>query len=261
MKMDRLASCLGLMAATAGAGCAAQEPDFYPASCEELRAHHRDSGEPGLLLDDEYTLFVDNDPGRGWRAYCEGMRGTAPPRSYLPLNRSGQTFNYSEIVGSETDGVRSALRTHYDMIRIDPATLEIDLGDTAPGVSEGDPIEIDGDEIAQLPIGVAIACGGRVATANLDLSETGLQLAPDIDPESAFCAPDEDEATTMIVVSEPDHGSLTIVVAPPGEQTADTCTWVTPKPCNSSPWRDGAMAGTTLQLSLRSDVDVAADTL
>jgi len=255
MKIDRFVSCLSLLTATVGAAaCAAPEEDFFPSSCEELRDHHRDSGETEVLLDVEYPLFVGNDPARGWRAHCDGMRSAAPPKEYLVLHRTGGSFNYSEIAQPGLGGVRSSLRMEYAMLRIDPATLMIDVSDTAHGKSDGEPVALDGDDIAALPLGVAIACGDQVATANLDLSETGLQLAAGVDAASAFCLPDDDEATTVAVISEPDRGSVAIAVAP-NDLPDDTCTWVTPKPCNRTPWREGAMTGTALQLELRTEID------
>jgi hypothetical protein len=110
--------------------------DAGPSHCVEL-----DTSVSGL-----YTLYLDADLTKPWIAYCDFASDM--PAEYLPLVPVAGR-NFSQI----SDGA-SVVTTTYAMVRIDPGSLAIDVGDRRYATSEGSAL-IDGVKLTAAPFGVA----------------------------------------------------------------------------------------------------------
>ena len=99
-----------------------------------------------------------------------GLRkGACNPLLRLNLPYLGKPRAGGQAVG--TDVV-----TRFDKLRIDPASLKVDIGDTTFAVSEGKLVHTSGAEITSMPLGVAMSCGGGYATANINIFDTPFEL-------------------------------------------------------------------------------------
>ena len=139
----------------------------FPSSCAEAAQGFE------APADGERTLFVDGEAQRPWRAYCADM--TSAPIEYLTLPTNSTWSMYR--AGGRAIG--SDVTTRFDKVRIDPVTLKLDITDTTFAVSEGSLTHIDGSKITEMPLGVAMSCGGGYATANVDVQGTPFLLTTD----------------------------------------------------------------------------------
>ncbi|HEX4455591.1 MAG TPA: hypothetical protein VH143_32245 [Kofleriaceae bacterium] len=168
LQLDAPPMMAGDPCATDNGGCAVACMDnggsaacFAPQNCGQV---------VGLTNDSNATLYVGGSATKPWTAYChDGLE-------YLPVS---STTNYGEYAaGVKSPG--SDVRTEYGKLRIDPATLEIDVCDQAFGSSSGslshDPANNNPPIIvSSMPLGVAMDCkggGSTTAGAGIDLSGT-----------------------------------------------------------------------------------------
>jgi hypothetical protein len=86
-------------------------------SCAEVRANN------AAAADGEYQLFVAGDAAKPWKAYCHDMAGT--PREYLTID--GATNISMFVEGNLATG--TDVFVYWDRIRVDPATLMVDVSD------------------------------------------------------------------------------------------------------------------------------------
>lgn len=137
-------------------------PRVYPASCAQLAAR-----DPGTS-DGEKRMYLDGDRDKPWKAYCLDM-DSASPKTYLSLPAS---MNWSEFqAGGRAVGV--TVRTEFDKVRIDPATLTIDPDDLTFATSTGSIVHpTSGDHVEAMPFGIGMTCGGSYATANVSFEGT-----------------------------------------------------------------------------------------
>jgi hypothetical protein len=138
-----------------------------PATCQEIRAAHPTAGD-GL-----YTLFVEHDPAKPWKAHCHDMAGT--PAEYLNL-KVGPSVNFSQYTaGGAVSGTN--VRTRYGKIRIDPETLEVDISDQTFSTSSGSLVH-GGETVTSMPFGVAMSCDATDSgVGNIDLTGTPFAVA------------------------------------------------------------------------------------
>ncbi|MBX3231795.1 MAG: hypothetical protein KIT84_44310 [Labilithrix sp.] len=141
-----------------------------PQSCADVRAKNAQAA------DGDYVLYLDHDARRPWRAYCAGM-SSGTPREYLVLRETGASSNFATYAaGGGATGTE--VRTRYQRLRIDPATLRIDISDRTYASSTGT-LSVEGKTLTSVPFGVAADCtGGVTGSANVDLRGTPFAVAP-----------------------------------------------------------------------------------
>lgn len=141
-----------------------------PSRCADVRRVDPTAG------DGEYTLYVQGDPRRPWRAWCRGMSAT--PAEYLTLMNRGDERNFSQYTaGGARPGTN--VRTVYSRVRVDPVSMRVHLGDQTFTTSTGRITSREG-VITSMPYGVAADCVGgtsRAGIANVDLRGTPFALA------------------------------------------------------------------------------------
>jgi hypothetical protein len=125
--------------------------------------------------DGDYVLVAG---GRVVKVYCHDMAGT--PREYISLVKTGPDRNFSQY----TAGLASRgtdVRTNYTKVRLDPATLLVDIGDTTFATSTGSLIHSNsGTVVTSMPYGEAMSCTYRPdGVGNIDLRGTAFRV---VDP-------------------------------------------------------------------------------
>lgn len=152
-----------LVGCVAGDNEIPEEEARLAATCAEVAAANP------YAADGEYTLYVEGDRAKPWRAYCDGM--PAAPLEYLTIDGGG--FNMSRFV----DATGNDVSTYFDKLRIDPAKLTIDIGDRTFAFSYGTAFDANGDVIDALPLGLAMGCGGSRGFAQVGVTGTPFVLA------------------------------------------------------------------------------------
>jgi hypothetical protein len=133
----------------------------FPASC-------MDAGNGQQVANGEYTLYVGGDEHKPWKAYCHNGD------EFLSVNDDTNFGSY--VAGGWTQG--QDVRTVYTKLRIDPATLTIDITDQTFARSDGN-LNYLGETITSMPLGVAMACAGSATygSGNIDLTGTPFKIA------------------------------------------------------------------------------------
>ena len=130
-----------------------------------------DVGDGQAPADGDYKLYVGNDEHKPWTAYCH--QGD----EFLSVN---DYTNFGELaVGGWAVGGASGVRTTYTKLRIDPATLMIDISDQTFSRTDGGPLNILTDYVTSMPLGVAMSCADTATygSANVDLTGTPFKIA------------------------------------------------------------------------------------
>lgn len=159
----RLAIVSVLVLALSAAGAApAYAAGGGLASCAGVHAAVPAAPDGDYLLVTAHTLLL---------VYCHDMAGT--PREYLSLVQTGPDRNFSQY----TAGLASRgtdVRTVYTKVRIDPATLLVDIGDTTFATSTGSLTHSNsGTTVTSMPYGEAMSCTYRPdGIGNIDLRGT-----------------------------------------------------------------------------------------
>ena len=126
--------------------------------------------------DGDYTLYIGGDASKPWQVYCADMASS--PAEYLPLVMLLGNHNFSQYTaGGASPGTN--VKTSYIRVRIDPATLKLDIGDERFAVSSGSLNHSFGDVVTSMPFGVAMSCGTDAGLANIDLTGTPFSIAQD----------------------------------------------------------------------------------
>jgi hypothetical protein len=148
-----------------GAGSSMPAAMPFPASCADVA-----QGEP--LPDGPQMLYVDNDPAKMWQAFCHDTN------EYLTLPSTNADANFG-IYQAGGDALGQSVKTQYARVRIDPATLTIDIADRTFATSTGDITHSGDPDATTMPFGVAMACGGDlvIAKSEIDLSGTPFDVA------------------------------------------------------------------------------------
>ena len=138
-----------------------------PATCAEVRAANPAAGNG------DYTLFLDHDPAKPWRAYCHDM--ASAPAEFLTLENVGSSVNFSQYTPRASQG--TTVRTQYTRVRIDPATLRVDVSDQTFTTSSGQ-LTHGSATVTSMPFGVAMSCNSQPSgLANIDLTGTPFFVA------------------------------------------------------------------------------------
>ncbi len=138
-----------------------------PGSCQDILDDNPNA------TDGEYTIFPSNQV---FKVYCDNMGGT--PQEYLTLINTGGDFNFGQYTaGGFSYGTN--VRTSYTKVRLDPATLIVDINDDAFATSTGSVSHNSGSTVSMMPYGTAADC--RVAPsssgiANIDLTGTSFAV-------------------------------------------------------------------------------------
>jgi hypothetical protein len=196
-----------------------------PATCADVL-----TAQP-TAADGEYTLYVGGDGNKPWLAYCADM--ASAPVEYLPLVATMGDHNFSQYTaGGASPGTN--VRTNYMMLRIDPATLAIDIGDQRFATSTGSLWHSSSAQVSSMPFAVAMSCDATPSgLANIDLRGTEFTL-------------------TSTFVATTGYGSATVQ---PDLQQADLagggyCGWTAPTNAPYNPFN--AAHGWVLQLAYKS---------
>jgi hypothetical protein len=161
--------------ATANGGCAAECANtegsfecYTPATCAEIKARFP------AAVDESFKLYVGADPAKPWTAFCANMATT--PREYLTL--TGDNF------GQYTSGGASpgtSVRTTFAKVRLDPATLAIEISDRKFAATTGALTHSNNTAVTAMPYAVAMDCRGMqssAGSASIDLRNTPFVLGP-----------------------------------------------------------------------------------
>jgi len=137
-----------------------------PASCADIKAILPNAGNG------TYTLFVDHDEAKPWKAHCHNM--ATAPAEYLSLPNVGPGANFSQYTAS---GNGTNVRTRYSKVRIDPATLLVDISDQTFTTSSGQ-LTHGSETVTSMPFGVAMSCNNAPSgVGNIDLTGTPFAVA------------------------------------------------------------------------------------
>ncbi len=160
-------------------GTASAAIETWPATCAELRQKHPTLG------DGRYTLHLGHDPKKPWAVYCHTMASS--PAEYLPLEQVGATANFSQYTaGGASQG--TSVKTRYTRVRIDPLTLNVDIGDQTFATSTGQ-LAHGSETVTSMPFGVAMSCNGSASgVANIDVTGTPFAVATSEFVQGGFMA-------------------------------------------------------------------------
>jgi hypothetical protein len=166
--MSRILAVAALVIAFTLAGGTPAEA-HVPGSCADIHT------VAPFAPDGDYVLVAG---GRVVKVYCHDMAGT--PREYISLVKTGPDRNFSQY----TAGLASRgtdVRTNYTKVRLDPATLLVDIGDTTFATSTGSLIHSNsGTVVTSMPYGEAMSCTYRPdGVGNIDLRGTAFRV---VDP-------------------------------------------------------------------------------
>ncbi len=206
-KIVLVAAVLAL-SVTAAPSATAQAPAFPPADCAAVRAVLPIAGDGNYLLNTGTHLVP---------VYCHDMAGT--PREYVSLGAA----NFSQYTaGGAAPGTN--VRTTFTRVRLDPATLTVDINDLTFATSTGSLVE-RGLVVTSMPLGVAMSCDSSPSgVGRLDFGGTAFTLAG-----------------TFQVGGFSASGSATVS---PDNRAADLagggyCGWITPAPYIYNPVNPG----------------------
>jgi GON domain len=140
---------------------------FY-SSCADIHRHLVKAPDGDYLLYNNGTLFT---------VYCDDMYTNAP-REYIDLAKTGNGANFSQYTaGGASPG--SSVRTSFTKLRIDPASLTVDIGDLTFARSAGSLKHSGSVKVTSMPYGVAMSCSAPQAAngiGNIDLRYTPFQV-------------------------------------------------------------------------------------
>jgi hypothetical protein len=145
---------------------AAPETSGLFGNCQDIKTAIPGAKDGNYILYDNNTLFT---------VYCYDMAST--PSEYISLGETGQNQNYSQYTaGGASPGTN--VRTTFTRLRIDPATMTVDIGDLTFASSTGSTSN-GATIITSMPYGVAMSCTAPQAadgTGNIDLENTPFQV-------------------------------------------------------------------------------------
>ena len=116
--------------------------------------------------------YMISPGGKTFSVYCHDMAGS--PREYLTLVNTGGDYNYSQH-GNVGGGPFTPVTTHYARVRLDPATLLVNIGDQTFSTSEGEDCCYGNTRVTSMPYATAGSCDGWfgiLGRSNVDLTGT-----------------------------------------------------------------------------------------
>ena len=150
----------------------ARPPIAFPASCRDIKTNNPNAA------DGSYTIYYQGNSTRMWVVYCYDL--AVQPREYLPLPMVGPNFNFSQYsAGGASPG--NDVATHYQRVRIDPATLLVEVGDARFAASSGMLRHGNVTPVTSVSYGVAMDClgaGSATGVGNVDLRGTPFAVIP-----------------------------------------------------------------------------------
>lgn len=206
-----LALALAIALPIAGAFTTHASAQPLPGTCQAIHRLDPFARDGHYILRSNGTIFT---------VFCYGMAGN--PREYIDLAATGAAVNFSQYTaGGASPG--TDVRTTFTKLRIDPATLTVDIGDLTFARSTGS-LTQNGTRVHSMPYGVAMSCtrpGGAYGAGNIDLRGTPFQV-DDTFSVGGFAA----------------TGSATVS---PGNQMVTLkgggfCGWITPSPAMYNPF-------------------------
>jgi hypothetical protein len=210
-----LALTLAVALSTAGAVAAHAAEQPLPGSCGDIHSQNP------LALDGHYVLYNN---GKVFTVFCYGMTGA--PREYIDLPAPGPDVNFSQYTaGGASPG--TDVRTKFTRLRINPATLTVDIGDLTFATSTGALTHSGASPVTSMPYGVAMSCGSpqkATGIGNINLRGTPFQV------DGKFSVGGY-EATGSATISA---DSQVVNLAGGGY-----CGWITPSPVMYDPFNPG----------------------
>ena len=141
-----------------------------PESCQDIH-----DGDP-TATDGVYTIYPNGNT-QVFDVYCNDMAGT--PSEYLELQNTGGLYNFGQYTTEIWPSLGTTVKTSYQKIRLDPATLMVDIGDQTFATSSGSR-KHGSTTVTSMPYGVAMDCEAwysQTGVANIDLSGTPFAVA------------------------------------------------------------------------------------
>ena len=92
---------------------------YTPATCAAVKA------KTGSSLDGDYTLYINGDGSKPWKAYCAVM-DSVQPLEYLTVTPANENLATYKSGGTSTG---SDVITIYQRLRLDPMTLRVATAD------------------------------------------------------------------------------------------------------------------------------------
>lgn len=237
---------LGLSLSGAGLlGCTATDlpppppPGELPQSCLDILTR-----DPSAV-DGTYAVFLGGARDRPWEVYCHDM--AAYPSDYLTLPSPDPRANRSRLATyNAARGDYQAVETHYRRVRIDPRSLELDLGDQTFAESVGAAVVQGGIEVTSMPFAVAAACSEdpelvMAAESSVDLGGTPFIIG------GSFCTRNANPAVSGVDLYY-DRSVAELSVYTEG---IESCATASPEPCLAAPYN--AAGGFQLQLIYQGD--------
>lgn len=144
-----------------------------------LAANPKNCGEAAMAGRQPGDTLIEPRPGVAFTVYCYwGPENGNIPREYLTLVRAGGNYNFGQYTaGVGTSG--TTVRTSFTKIRLDPASLKVDIGDTTFATSTGS-LQHGSITVTQMPLGTAMDCyylADQSSVANIDLTGTPFEIA------------------------------------------------------------------------------------
>ncbi|HEX2766966.1 MAG TPA: PxKF domain-containing protein [Candidatus Limnocylindria bacterium] len=140
-----------------------------PESCADAQALYGSFGD----TDGQYVIHPAG--GNRFVVWCADMATPGEGADYLEV-RSGPSQNYGQYAaGGAATG--TTVTTHFTKIRLDPATLSVDVNDTTFASSAGSlthpDLGLGNPTVIEMPYATAMGCDGTAnGTANIDLQGT-----------------------------------------------------------------------------------------
>ncbi|MET1071366.1 MAG: GON domain-containing protein [Umezawaea sp.] len=200
-----VAAALALAVAVAPSATAQPVPTLPPGSCAGIHALLPIAGDGNYTLNTGTHLVP---------VYCHDMAGT--PREYITLGAA----NFSQYTaGGAAPGTN--VRTTFTRVRLNPATLTVDINDLTFATSTGS-LTHGGTAVTSMPYGVGFSCDSTPSgVGRIDLTGTAFLLA-DTFQVGGFTA--SGSATTS-----PDNRSADLA-------GGGYCGWISPAPYIYSPF-------------------------
>lgn len=131
---------------TSVATSANASPNNIFSSCQAIR-----QANPSAP-DGNYVLFNN---GHVFTVYCHAMQ--TAPAEYINLAKTGRRANFSQYTaGGASPG--TDVRTTFTKLRVNPATLTVDIGDLTFATSTGSLRHSGSQTVTSMPYGVAMSC-------------------------------------------------------------------------------------------------------
>lgn len=206
-----LLALLAALLAMSAAPAVAAPVRWVFGSCDDIRDHILRAPDGKYILSNSDTIFT---------VYCHDMTGV--PREYIDLTRTGTTMNFAQYTaGGAAPGTN--VRTSFTRLRIDPATLTVDIGDLTFASSTGS-LRHGDQTVTAMPYGVAMSCqrsAGTEGAGNITLQGTPYQV------------------TSTFVTAGYLPGGAAVVSQ--GNQVVDltgggVCGWISPAPAMYNPF-------------------------